>query len=227
MLPPPNSHPNSPPNSHPISPTISPTTSTPAPSVGRAISAAPSDADPPAPEIMIWQGGPSQWLGFRTYFLTLIVLTLMIAGTWAIHHFTSWRVAWVWTLAAAALGLLPALVRWAAIASVRYTLTSERLLTTSGLMTQRTDELELYRVRDTFLLRPVWGRLLNYGHITIKSSDLSSPELTLVAVPKPQQLHDRIRQQVEQMRQTKQVHELDVSPRSTSPIHAIGGQTMF
>lgn len=178
----------------------------------------------PSPqESLLWQGGPSQWLGFRTYFLTAILLSLIVAAAWAMNRYTSWHIPWTWPLAAGAIALMPGLVRWAAIASVRYTLTSERLLTTTGLMTQRTDELELYRVRDTFLLRPVWGRLLNYGHITIKSSDLSSPELVLVAIAKPQSLHDRIRRQVEIMRQTKQVHELDVSPRNANTMNSSGG----
>src|ERR1051325_522556 len=55
----------------------------------------------------------------------------------------------------AAIALAYMLVRWLLIKVRVYEVTTERIRITNGLLTRRTDELELYRVKDTTLIEPL------------------------------------------------------------------------
>ena len=52
-------------------------------------------------------------------------------------------------------------------------------------------------------------RLFSLGNITLRTSDKSTPIVRLKAVPKAENLREVIRQHVEDMREKKQVREVD------------------
>jgi uncharacterized membrane protein YdbT with pleckstrin-like domain len=102
--------------------------------------------------------------------------------------------------------------RWIATRCQRYEITSERVTITTGLLSRRTSELELYRVRDYSVVEPFWLRLVGCGHIVLATSDRTNPQITLHAVPHARNLKDLIRTHTEQMRQRRGVRELDIDP---------------
>ncbi len=55
--------------------------------------------------------------------------------------------------------------------NTRYTLTDERLKITSGLLTKKVDEIELFRIKDTKVTQTFLERLVGIGTISVISSD--------------------------------------------------------
>ena len=55
--------------------------------------------------------------------------------------------------------------------NTRYTLTDERLKITSGLLTKKIDEIELFRIKDTKVTQTFLERLVGIGTISVISSD--------------------------------------------------------
>jgi len=89
-------------------------------------------------------------------------------------------------------------------------LTTERLKMTAGIFSKVTETLELYRVKDIEVRQPFIYRMLGVENIQIKTSDLSSPEILLEAMPKAVALADKLRNQVEIIRVQKKVREIDL-----------------
>jgi len=157
-------------------------------------------------ESLVWKGSPSQWTNFGRYLLCVLVAAGVVAG----YHFSSLG-------SVVLLGLVvPAVLAFAVWLLTRahtYRITTERVLETTGLLSRRTSELELYRVRDYDVDEPFWLRLVGCGNIVISSADRSSPELLLHAVPDATALKDKIRTHTEIMRQRRGVRDIEVNPQ--------------
>jgi hypothetical protein len=75
---------------------------------------------------------------------------------------------------------------------------------------RRTDELELYRVKDTELIEPLYLRIVSLGNVVMHTSDRTTPRLVIPAVSDSREVRERIRRQVEEVRKRRGVRELDV-----------------
>ncbi len=91
-----------------------------------------------------------------------------------------------------------------------YELTSERLKMREGVFSKVTDTLELYRVKDIETRQPFVYRLCGIENVQLNTSDTSSPFVLIQAIPHHVGLGDKIRNQVEIIRQQKGVREIDV-----------------
>lgn len=92
---------------------------------------------------------------------------------------------------------------------INYTLTSERLIIKKGILTRTTDEIELYRVKDIRLIEPILQRLVGLSVLEITSSDRSNPNLSLAGIKNGDALRNTMRNEVERLRTTKKVREID------------------
>jgi uncharacterized membrane protein YdbT with pleckstrin-like domain len=90
-----------------------------------------------------------------------------------------------------------------------FEVTHERLRIYDGVLNQEIEEIELYRVKDSNILRPFWIRIFGLSTIKLDTSDRSMPEVTLEAVKDGMQVRERIRKQVEILRDRKRVREVD------------------
>lgn len=156
-------------------------------------------------ESHLWKSASSQWLN-AWHFLWMIGVTLglLFAAFWFIPLYA----------------LVPLPVLWAAwrylVVRMRvYELTSERLRITSGVFNQSVDEVELYRVKDTLMLRPWWMRLIGLSTIVLETSDRSLPSLQIPALPNGQEFREILRKQVESQRDKKRVREMDFDEVNT------------
>jgi uncharacterized membrane protein YdbT with pleckstrin-like domain len=86
-----------------------------------------------------------------------------------------------------------------------YEVTTERLRTTEGIFTKRTDELELYRVKDTTLVEPFLYRTFGAGNIVLSTTDETNPTLELEAIKGAAALREEIRKHAEVCRDRKRV----------------------
>ncbi len=91
-----------------------------------------------------------------------------------------------------------------------YEFTSERLKMREGVFSKISDTLELYRVKDIETRQPSVYRLCGIENVQLNTSDTSSPFLLIEAIPHHVGLGDKIRNQVETIRQQKGVREIDV-----------------
>jgi len=169
------------------------------------------------PEETVWEGSPSHWSCFGTY-----VLSVLLAGlfAWGAVYFRSKGNAGFlgsWNrhvgLAFWALEIVPLILMLRAFIltkSTTYKLTTERILTASGILFRKTDNLELYRVDDFKVLQPFFLRLVGKGTLVVVASDRSSPELPLEAVPDTQGLRDKMRKHVEACRDRKRTRVVDL-----------------
>lgn len=161
---------------------------------------------PQGGERTVWQSSPSQAVNLPTYLLLglgVLVTTiglLVLRGRTPVSATTDfnvrsvypWIIVAIWVLAG-----IGALLTYLKVSTTRYVLTSERLRVTTGVLSTRTEDLELRRVRDSVILRPFWARLAGLGDVQILSADASTPRVVLHAIKNPDDVQSMIRSNVQ------------------------------
>lgn len=151
----------------------------------------------------IWKGCPSQIINLPVYLLCGLAAGACLGAAVPLSGPLG---PWTGAVAgAAAIPLLIALIRWIQTRCRRYELTTQRLLLSRGVFSRRTDEVELYRVKDYALVEPLSLRLFGLGNIVVTTTDDANLTVTLRAVPAARQLRDQMRQHVEACRDKKRV----------------------
>jgi uncharacterized membrane protein YdbT with pleckstrin-like domain len=74
------------------------------------------------------------------------------------------------------LWLLPA---WWRTRGISYRVTSRRIVVQTGVLSQRLEQVDLYRVSDYTVDRPFSQRLLGTGNLLLKTLDKNNPEVAL------------------------------------------------
>ena len=82
----------------------------------------------------------------------------------------------------------------------RYALSEDRLFLETGLLSTRSEEILLYRVRDISLKISLFQRIFGVGTIVIQSSDKSMPTLELKNIKRPRNVKEIIHSAVEEMK---------------------------
>ncbi|MCU0275365.1 MAG: PH domain-containing protein [Acidobacteria bacterium] len=162
-------------------------------------------------EKKVWSGCSSQLINLGVYVICILLFAAALAALLLL-----WSKLEPLGTAALAAGIIVALVplayalyRWIEVRCFRYEVSSERIRITSGILSKKSNALELYRVKDYTLDAPFFYRLFGLGHIRLQTSDRSNPELLLRAVPRARKLMDDIRIHVEARRDLKRVREVD------------------
>lgn len=137
-----------------------------------------------AQELNVWSGSPSQISNLGAFIICGLVSLTVIGAIFALPI---------------------ALWMYLVVKNQRYELTSQRLKVHSGVLSKKTDELELYRVKDTRFDQPLLLRLFGLGNVIIVSSDATSPVSTITAISDAQPLREQIRKLVEERRDQKRV----------------------
>jgi uncharacterized membrane protein YdbT with pleckstrin-like domain len=132
-------------------------------------------------ERAVWSGSPSQWQNLWAWVACVLVVTI----PWAL-----WR----------------ALVT----KNTGYVLTDQRLKATRGVFNRVTDDLELYRVKDTHFQQTFWQRMVGIGDIVLSTSDTTTPMVVLADIRNAEAVRETVRGLVETRRDAKRVRELDV-----------------
>ncbi|MBX9858771.1 MAG: PH domain-containing protein [Sphingomonas sp.] len=109
-------------------------------------------------------------------------------------------------------GLVIVVWRWLSNIAVSYELTDQRLIIRRGILNKTTDEIELYRIKDTTIAYSVINQLTDIGTITIRSSDAttSGGDLVLQDIPQGRAIREEIRRLTDAARQLRRVREVDV-----------------
>jgi membrane protein YdbS with pleckstrin-like domain len=163
-------------------------------------------------EETVWRGNVSQWKNFGFFVLQLLFAAVIVTLFVIIRRQSSLEVRNLapYILVLLALPIFIAAKRYLQTKCRIYELTSERLKTTDGVFSKVTETLELYRVKDIETRQPFAYRLCGIENVQLNTSDASSPLIFIEAVPHHVGLADKIRNQVEIIRQQKGVREIDV-----------------
>lgn len=163
-------------------------------------------------EETVWRGNASQWKNFGLFVLQILFLAAIV-----IIFFLMWRSSSPemrnfspYILILLAVPIFIAGKRYLQTKCRIYELTTERLKTREGVFSKVTDTLELYRVKDIETRQPFLYRLCGIENVQLNTSDTSSPFVLAEAIPHQVGLADKIRNQVETIRQQKGVREIDV-----------------
>jgi uncharacterized membrane protein YdbT with pleckstrin-like domain len=154
-------------------------------------------------ETTIFRGSPSVWTRFGALFLGSLVFAAGLVLFFALHNAPS-PARWAF----AALALLAVLFVIGTIVGVKateYEITNERIRVRQGIVTKRTDELELYRANDTSLIEPFSLRMFGLGTIEIRTNDASTPMVYLKAIHGARRVREELRHCIEECRDRKRV----------------------
>lgn len=168
-------------------------------------------------EEVFFRGSPSLVVKAGTFTLGALLIAGFIAGGVMMHQpliYIGAGLVLIWLLAVAAF-----------IRTQVFEITSQRLRWTRGILTKRTDEMELYRVLDVSLVEPLMLRMVGAGNIEIRSADTSTPQLTLPAVKGARQLRENLRNAVEQCRARKGVRMTEFDSGQSAAGQTPDGQT--
>jgi uncharacterized membrane protein YdbT with pleckstrin-like domain len=136
-------------------------------------------------EEIVWRGASSQWKNFGVYLLCGLLCWLIVPIFFALIYYYKTRCK-------------------------VFELTTQRLKITSGVFSKFTETLELYRVKDIETRQPFFSRLVGIENVQLTTSDVSSPVVLIEAVPSSAGFADKVRNQVEIIRQQKRVREIDI-----------------
>ena len=137
-----------------------------------------------AEEQRLWKGSPSQVSNLGTYLVCLLLCWLVVP-------------------------IFYALWRWIDTHLTEYELTSQRLVFRSGVFNRKTEEIELYRVRDSSLDEPLLLRLFGTGNIVLYATDSSAATFVLRAVKAAADVRQKLRAAVEAARDQKRVRSIE------------------
>jgi len=147
------------------------------------------------PEVTVHQCTPSQIVNLKSYvFAGLAAIAIVVLAI-----LTDTPILY-------SLLLLPlgyAVWNYLIIKSTKLTITDQRLIVTTGIFTRKTNETELYRVRDTSIEEPFFYRIFGVGNVIIYSTDEAEGKLHFNAYSKPHWIKDQIRNNAETCRQKK------------------------
>jgi uncharacterized membrane protein YdbT with pleckstrin-like domain len=169
-------------------------------------------------ETTVFRGSPSILTRFGALFLGFLIFAGALIGFFMVPQMP-YR-AMLGGLAALALVYLISVVLL--VKSTQYEVTSQRIRVRRGLLTKRTDELELYRANDTSLVEPLSLRLFGLGSIEVRAADSSTPLVYLNAVHGARTLREDIRKYIEECRDRKRVRvtEFDQPQSEEGPEHS-------
>ena len=131
-------------------------------------------------ETIVWAGHPSQWQNIGWFIACLLLVPI---------PFALWK--------------------WLETRNTIYSLSDQRLKFTRGVLTKTTEDLELYRVRDTKFEQGFFERMVGLGRIQLFTTDESSPSIVLPFIQDAEAVREKIRGLVEARRDAKRVRYLD------------------
>lgn len=131
-------------------------------------------------ETIVWTRHPSQWQNIGWFLACLLLVPIPFA---------------IW--------------KWLETRNTIYSLSDQRLKFTRGVLTKTTEDLELYRVRDTKFEQGFFERLVGLGSIQLFTTDESSPDIVLPYIADAEAVREKIRGLVEARRDAKRVRFLE------------------
>jgi uncharacterized membrane protein YdbT with pleckstrin-like domain len=108
---------------------------------------------------------------------------------------------------------LALLYYWVHSRATHYRVTSQRIVVETGILNKRLDQIDLYRIHDYVVERPLGQRMLGTGNLLLSTQDRSTPAIKLVDLSTDVvQLYERLRKATEVEKRRRGVRVLDADP---------------
>jgi membrane protein YdbS with pleckstrin-like domain len=158
------------------------------------------DAKPVAAEETLWRGTPSTIVLVGAVIWVAIVL---IAAAFISRMFpeSERRLFWIGAAVIVAFLVLRALFGYLRITSTLYTVTNQRVMIETGLLSKRLSEIDLRYIDESQFSQGVIERMLGIGNVTLISSDTTMPTYTLHGIKDPRGVRELIRSHAYQVSQ--------------------------
>lgn len=102
----------------------------------------------------------------------------------------------------------------------RYRITTERVIIETGLLNKRMEQVDLYRVVDYVVERPIGQRLLGTGNLVLTTTDRTSAELRIDQIHTDvMALYEKLRAATEAQKRTRGVRVIDGSEQLIGSAH--------
>jgi uncharacterized membrane protein YdbT with pleckstrin-like domain len=137
-----------------------------------------------AEEKIIWRGPSSQVVNLKIFVVCALLCWLIVP-------------------------IFVAVVRWLKVKCHIFEITTERIRISEGVLSKKTEEVELYRVKDATVIEPFLLRLFSLGTIVMTTSDRSHPIVIIPAIPNVRAIREQLRTHIERVRMKKGVREVD------------------
>jgi hypothetical protein len=171
----------------------------------------------PDQEQILWTGSPSQLLNLAFYVKAAIALigirfvgfskeTADIRAFAQVPDFVPELVFFPLLV----LCILRAIMLTIQVLSTRYVVTTQRVKVFRGIFSKDVQEIELFRAKDTSAHQTFFLRMFGIGNMRVLSGDASAPNLVLLAIPKPFELRERLRNEIIILRQRFNVREMEL-----------------
>ena len=157
-------------------------------------------------EETVFTQSPSQILNIRSFVSTIFACAAIIVLYSVLKE--KFSLQW-YVILLCIIPLFLSFWKYLQVKCMKFELTTERLKVISGVLNRNTEEIELYRIKDTSFEEPFYFRIFGLGNIKIYTSDRSLPELNITALPKGKEFREKLRDLVEDIRAKKNVRELD------------------
>ena len=105
--------------------------------------------------------------------------------------------------------IIPPLIVYLKTRFTIYQLDEDRLIEKTGVLSQKIQEIELYRVRDYTVEKPFIMRLFGLGNLILVTSDKTNPKIYLYAIRNVESVRDVFRKNVEATRKQTGTKEVD------------------
>ena len=108
---------------------------------------------------------------------------------------------------------LALLYYWMHSRATHYRVTSQRVVVETGILSKRMDQVDLYRIHDYVVERPLGQRLMGTGNLLLSTQDRSTPAIKLTGLATDVvQLYERLRKATEDEKRRRGVRVLDADP---------------
>lgn len=170
-----------------------------------------TDAANPQSEQLLWSAHPSPAINAPAIFLSVFFSILIVAVVLFLYLATPNAPGSI-LLLLLILVIPESFLAWKIleVRMISYELTSERLRLKRSFLSRSVDEIELYRVRDYTLRQGVVGRMFGVWDLHLATADRTHPQLTLRGIRDGERVRDIIRVQVEKLRRSRGVREIEV-----------------
>ena len=181
----------------------------PSAAAGQPIAQALGQPAVPFHEETLWQGNPS-WLLLIGKVIAMVVTVIAIPlAAWFFATKTPDRansnefMQWGWRITGllVLIQLISFLMALARLRSTIYTVTNQRVMIETGMVSKNLSEIDLRYIDDTQFHQGVADRMLGIGNVMIISSDKATPTYVLRGLRDPRALREMVRTNAYQVSQ--------------------------
>jgi uncharacterized membrane protein YdbT with pleckstrin-like domain len=168
----------------------------------------PSSPPSVAAEETLWHGTPSWALLFGKFFRLIasaiilpVVLYLGASYVPDYRRHEVWRIGGLAIIAIILLHCIAVAIAYARVKATIYTVTNQRVIIESGLLSKSVEDVDLRTIDDTTFYQSFLDRMLKIGSVAIVSTDKVVPNYVLRGIDDPRALRELIRAQAYQATQ--------------------------